>query len=146
MENSQQLVQQSFTSCRDYSFRLLLFFYFRCLRPFRAYDTTCNIKFLRRSYLSPRGGERWVWCTRAFINSKSFDWMGHTLPRERRDRDAHRGQTFGRCPLWSWSLHFIRYAKTWSIVETIPLHLYSAPLTLYRAIARCQKTSLVFYI
>lgn len=49
-------IQQSFTSCRDYSFRLLLFFYFRCLRPFRAYDTTRNIKFLRRSYLN--GGRR----------------------------------------------------------------------------------------
>lgn len=75
VENSQQLVQQSFTSCRDYSFRLLLFFYFRCLRPFRAYDTTCNIKFLRRSYLSPRGERgKFDAPVRLLIQRVSIEW------------------------------------------------------------------------
>lgn len=92
VENS-QFLQQSFTSCRDYSFRLLLFFYFRCLRPFRAYDATCNIKFLRRSYLTRGEGGKFDAPVRLLIQRVSIEWAIRFRVYERETRP--------RCTPWT---------------------------------------------
>lgn len=63
---------------------------------------------------------------RLLIQRVSIEWAIRFRERERRDRDAHRGQTFGRCPLVVFTFYTIPKTEDWSIAETIPLHLYSA--------------------